>query len=159
MLGVTIEHHTRARLCLSAERRTTCYTRSWFRSMARAWPSRRYPAREPFARQATVVLLETVSPTLTPSAEALITTAYVPTPVYVQERSETEHYCAQATHYLYTAALTYLDDRPWESAVAVGPPAQEIVESSTERGVDLIVMATHGRVGRSDCSTVASPPR
>lgn len=34
-----------------------------------------------------------------------------------------------------------------ETIVTVGVPAQEIVNASNERGVDLIVMGTHGRTG------------
>lgn len=34
-----------------------------------------------------------------------------------------------------------------ETIVTVGVPAQEIVNASNEKGVDLIVMGTHGRTG------------
>ena len=36
---------------------------------------------------------------------------------------------------------------PFEHRLATGPPAREIVELAKEKGVDLIVMGTHGRTG------------
>ncbi len=36
---------------------------------------------------------------------------------------------------------------PWEVEVALGHPADTIVRVAQERGVDLIVMSTHGRTG------------
>jgi nucleotide-binding universal stress UspA family protein len=51
-------------------------------------------------------------------------------------------------------ALTQLRDLvanafqgPWEVEVAVGHPAETIARIAQERGVDLIVMSTHGRTG------------
>jgi universal stress protein A len=51
-------------------------------------------------------------------------------------------------------ALTQLRDlipaagrRTWDVAVAVGHPADAVVRVAQERGVDLIVMGTHGRTG------------
>ena len=38
---------------------------------------------------------------------------------------------------------------PWEVEVATGHPADAIVRVARERGVDLIVMGTHGRTGSS----------
>jgi len=35
----------------------------------------------------------------------------------------------------------------WQAAVVAGPPADAIVHAAQERGVDLIVMSTHGRTG------------
>jgi nucleotide-binding universal stress UspA family protein len=35
----------------------------------------------------------------------------------------------------------------WQAAVAAGHPADAIVHEARERGVDLIVMSTHGRTG------------
>ena len=35
----------------------------------------------------------------------------------------------------------------WDVAVATGQPAEAVVRVAQERGVDLIVMATHGRTG------------
>jgi nucleotide-binding universal stress UspA family protein len=36
---------------------------------------------------------------------------------------------------------------PWNAEVALGHPAEAIVRVAQERGVDLIVMSTHGRTG------------
>jgi universal stress protein A len=36
---------------------------------------------------------------------------------------------------------------PWEAEVAMGHPAEAIVRVAQERGVDLIVISTHGRTG------------
>ena len=51
-------------------------------------------------------------------------------------------------------ALTRLQDLipdtgrgTWDVAVATGQPADAVVRVAQERGVDLIVMATHGRTG------------
>lgn len=38
-------------------------------------------------------------------------------------------------------------DGPWDAEVAMGHPAEAIVRIARERGVDLIVMSTHGRTG------------
>lgn len=54
------------------------------------------------------------------------------------------------------AAMTQLHDLmpasfqgSWDVAVEVGHPAETIVRVAQERGVDLIVMGTHGRTGLS----------
>jgi len=107
----------------------------------------RFVAREDFAREATVVLPETVPTANVARAAESIATAYVPARAYGHERGDAEHRRDQATRHLYTAALTYLADRPWDSAVAVGPPAAQILELARDEGFDLIIMATHGRVG------------
>jgi nucleotide-binding universal stress UspA family protein len=56
----------------------------------------------------------------------------------------------------YEAALTQLRDLmpasfqgAWDADIATGPPAETIVRIAHERGVDLIVMGTHGRTGLS----------
>lgn len=56
----------------------------------------------------------------------------------------------------FEAALTQLRDLMpasfqghWDADVAAGPPAETIVRLAHERGVDLIVMGTHGRTGLS----------
>jgi nucleotide-binding universal stress UspA family protein len=36
---------------------------------------------------------------------------------------------------------------PWKTEVATGDPANAIVQAAQDLGVDLIVMATHGRTG------------
>jgi universal stress protein A len=57
-------------------------------------------------------------------------------------------------HDLVEEALTRLRDLvpktfhgAWDVEIAVGRPAETIIRLSQERGVDLIVMATHGRTG------------
>jgi nucleotide-binding universal stress UspA family protein len=46
------------------------------------------------------------------------------------------------------AAKEHFKDMPGvETLVLVGPPADKIVEAANQKGVDLIIMGTHGRKG------------
>lgn len=40
-----------------------------------------------------------------------------------------------------------VQDRPVETEIRQGSPAREVVDFATEKGVDVIVMGTHGRAG------------
>ena len=67
-------------------------------------------------------------------------------------------YDAAAREHLLTAARTWLGDRTrFTVQVATGDPAEEILRAVGARGVDLVVMASHGRgaVGRAVFGSVA----
>lgn len=81
----------------------------------------------------------------TPAPEVLPATA----PVYAETKDQAverrEH---ELLEYLHQVARRLLETgRPVHAAVHFGEPASEITAYANERGVDLIVMATHGRSG------------
>ena len=105
----------------------------------------RFVAQEPCARRAKIVLLDVVPDATLPIAGGVM--GSIPASVYEQNERETRHRCATASRYLYRMGLTYLDGRPWDSYVATGTAAEQILEAAKDSAADLIVMATHSRAG------------
>jgi nucleotide-binding universal stress UspA family protein len=105
----------------------------------------RYVAQEQFAQSAEITLLRTVALPITTSPTVL--NGYLSESLYEQVEQETEFECREASRYLYCVALTYLDSRPWQARVAMGAPAEQMLEVANADMIDFIVMATHGRRG------------
>lgn len=76
------------------------------------------------------------------AAEAHTLPGVDPTDAQVRVVEEAEAYLAHVAARLETA-----DGPPVETSVWYGPPAVAIVEAARLRGIDLIVMTTHGRSG------------
>jgi nucleotide-binding universal stress UspA family protein len=58
-----------------------------------------------------------------------------------------EDYYGNIDNYLVKQKLHYADQRPLGTLISHGAPAETIVDAVQEEGIDLLVIATHGRTG------------
>jgi nucleotide-binding universal stress UspA family protein len=102
-------------------------------------------ADEPIGHAADRILLRTVARELM-TAPPLATGSAVDM-CFAEADRETEEHRAEAAGYLDAAGRKYLGAASWRAQVACGDPADVIPRVAAAEGVDLIVMATHGRHG------------
>lgn len=93
------------------------------------------PAAFDFARRgATLVLLRAAEATRLPATD--------PTESQVAVIREAEGYLSSVAARARKAGVTAVETSVW-----YGPPAESIIEAARVRGIDLIVMSSHGRSG------------
>lgn len=109
-----------------------------------------YVAREGLDREATIVLLRAVPlPTLPYPLDPVMGAfpSYPPAALLDQQEHAAAVAWREALQYLRLVKRRYLQGRACRVVVREGDPAQAITEAAAAEGVDLIVMATHGRSG------------
>lgn len=104
-----------------------------------------YLVGEGIARQATVTLFRAVAPISLPPVASLA--GGVDGAFYEYADQEQQRQRQQAQEYLQSVGERYLHELAWQTELACGFPAEEIVACATRQGASLIVMATAGRHG------------
>lgn len=104
-----------------------------------------YVAHESIARGAEILLLHSEQPATLPVVPGW--GSYVGEQAVEEAEREMQTHIRQAHRYLKDLARVHVPRQAWHGYVTVGDPADAIVHLAKHDGVDLIAMATHGRVG------------